>query len=42
MPEDYNPELSGYEDVADTAIDLSSIDLTEEEINSALEDLYDG
>lgn len=42
MPEEYNPTLSGYENVVNTAIDLSSTDITEEEINDALESLYNG
>ncbi|MDL0124867.1 hypothetical protein PNQ92_05515 [Halobacterium salinarum] len=42
MPEDYEPTIDAYEGVVETTIDLAPVDLTEEEINSALEELYNG
>ena len=42
MPEEYEPALSAYESAAGIAVDLTPVDLTEEEINSALDDLFNG
>ena len=42
MPEDYNPNLSAYENALGIAIDLNPVDVTEDEIDNALEDLHSG
>ena len=42
MPEKYDPTLNGYRRIANNTIELSSTEITEEEINAALEDLYNG
>lgn len=40
MPEDYEPAVSDYEDALGIVLDLNPIDVTEEEIDSALEELH--
>ena len=42
MPEEYNPTLSAYEAVIGSTINLGPVDVTEEEINSALDELHNG
>jgi hypothetical protein len=42
MPEEYDPTLSAYEAALGFSLELASVDVTEEEIDSALGDLHDG
>jgi hypothetical protein len=42
MPEEYNPTVSAYETALGFTIDLGPVDVTEQEMNSALEELHSG
>ncbi|WP_275039752.1 hypothetical protein [Halorubrum tebenquichense] len=42
MPEEYDPTMNAYEEAAELTIDLSPVDITEDEIDSALQALHDG